>query len=487
MLAAILLIHSVTAPGPATGVNLATQVGRPWNAAAIAQDVRALWNSGRFHDIRVETIERPEGADVIFHTVPEPQYALHEIRLKPNPFGIQLSMPPGAMLTRARAHDLARTAQRQLIERGYAKAKVDWQFTPATLSSYDLVLSVTPGEPLRIRASGDTSLHPPKMYTDAAINDYAARLTSHYIALGYHDAQVAVIQEIRGKEALVNFQVARGDFHRAIDTKVLCACLFRQRREAERRGILDFSASLDASGVPVVQLGKPYTVGRITFSGHKHFSDSTIRRNLVLDEGAPLDGLLLRRSLARLNRAGMFEIIDQRQIQIQDTVRPGVADITIHLAERKRGAWNFSGPLPLSASIGARLPAWGQGLLELSTYTVSFNLLAYSSMLKLTTARRFLPVLLLERPFTPGNGWLSGFAFAPQIPAKLAGANYLFTQFDRRVQPLLAGQRGPDLTVTFQRPAGEAALVCEAPRPRFAAARAAAGIALHVVRTFAAF
>jgi hypothetical protein len=164
-----------------------------------------------------------------------------------------------------------------------------------------------------------------------------------------------------------------------------------------------------------------------------------------------------------------------------------VADITIHLAERKRGAWNFSGPLPLSASIGARLPTWGQGLLELSTYTVSFNLLAYSSILKLTTARRFLPLLSLERPFTPGDGWLSGFAFAPQIPAKLAGANYLFTQFDRRVQPLLAGQRDPDLTVTFQRPAGEAALVCEAPRPRFATARAAAGIALHVVRSFATF
>ena len=31
MLAAILLIHSVTAPGTAYGVNLATQVGRPFD------------------------------------------------------------------------------------------------------------------------------------------------------------------------------------------------------------------------------------------------------------------------------------------------------------------------------------------------------------------------------------------------------------------------------------------------------------------------
>jgi Surface antigen variable number repeat len=487
VLAAILLIHSVTSPGTASGVTLATQVGRPFDGAAIAQDVRALWNTGRFHDIRVETIERPEGADVTFLAVPEPQYALHEIRLKPNPFGIQLSMPPGAMLTRARAQDLARTAERQLKERGYWKAKVDWEFVPAIHGRFDLVLSMMAGEAPRIRASGDTSLHPPKVYSAAAIDDYAARLTSHYIALGYHDAQIAVTQEIRGKNAWVHFEVARGAFHRAIDTRALCTCLFRQRREAERDGILEFSASLDAAGVPAIQRGKAYTVGRITFFGNTHFSDSAIRRNFVLDEGAPLDGLLLRRSLARLNRAGMFEMLDERQVQIKDTVRPGVADITIRLTERKRGAWNFSGPLPLSASIGARLPAWGQGLLELSTYTVSFNLLAYSAILKLTTARRFLPVLLLERPFTPGNGWLSGIAFAPQIPAKLAGANYLFTQFDRRVQPLLAGQRSPDLTVTFQRPAGEAALVCETPRPRLAAVRAAAGIALHVVRAFATF
>jgi hypothetical protein len=270
--------------------------------------------------------------------------------------------------------------------------------------------------------------------------------------------------------------------------KVLCGCLFRQRRDAERKGIVDFSASLDESGVPEVQLGKPFTVGRISFFGHKRYSDSTVRRNLLLDEGVPLDSELLRRSLARLNRSGMFETIDERQVQIQDTIRPGVADINIRLIERKHGAWNFSGPLPLSASISMRLPPWGQRVFELSSYAVSFNLLAYSSLLKLTTARRFLPVLALERPFTPGAGWLSGFALSPQIPTKLTVANYLYTQFDRRIQPLLAGQRGPDILVTFKRPeGGESMLICESPKPRFAVARTVFGISLNVVRSFATF
>ena len=75
MFVAILLIHSVTLPGTVSGVNLATQVGQPFDSAAIAKDVRTLWNLGRFQDIRVETIERPDGADIVFHGTPEPQFA----------------------------------------------------------------------------------------------------------------------------------------------------------------------------------------------------------------------------------------------------------------------------------------------------------------------------------------------------------------------------------------------------------------------------
>jgi len=67
-------------------------------------------------------------------------------------------------------------------------------------------------------------------------------------------------------------------------------------------------------------------------------------------------------------------------------------------------------------------------------------------------------------------------------------ANYLYTQFDRRIQPLLAGQRGPDILVTFKRPAGgEATLICASPKPRFYIPRMALSIGLNVVRSFAAF
>src|SRR4029078_3119655 len=102
-------------------------------------------------------------------------------------------------------------------------------------------------------------------------------------------AKVNITREVKGKYAMVNFDVVRGSFHRPLDMKVLCGCLFTQRREAERKGIVDFSASLAESGVPKVQLGKPYPVGRIRFYRHKRYSVSPIRSTLVPDEGGPRD------------------------------------------------------------------------------------------------------------------------------------------------------------------------------------------------------
>ena len=166
---------------------------------------------------------------------------------------------------------------------------------------------------------------------------------------------------------MVNFDVVRGRLPPPLDMKAICGCLFQQRREAERRALSTSARRWTNPASRKVQLGKPYTVGRINFSGYKHYSDSTIRRNLVLDEGAPLDSDAAPHQSDRLNRSGMFEAIDERQVQIKDTLRPGVADINIRLVERKHGAWNFSGPLPLSASISMRLPAWGQHVLDLSS------------------------------------------------------------------------------------------------------------------------
>jgi hypothetical protein len=274
----------------------------------------------------------------------------------------------------------------------------------------------------------------------------------------------------------------------------LCSCLFAARHDAERRGVLDFSAKLNMQPAdggldtsPAADLtasvieGRPYRVGRITFTGNRRYTDASVRRNLVLDEGDWLNRRLLRKSIARLNQTLQFEPVDENSIGIRPHPRTGEADIDIRLTERNRRAWSISGPLgtmsfagPLQASLSSRLPPWGRGIFELSTYAASLSLLAYSqpllAFLSITSKRQLLLVLALERPFTPGEGWRSGFVIAPQLGWHQSAMSYAAAQLQHRLLPVLTGERGleTELPVIMERPQGDATLLCAPPKPRFA-------------------
>ena len=280
---------------------------------------------------------------------------------------------------------------------------------------------------------------------------------------------------------MVNFDVVRGRFSPPLDMKTICGCLFHQRRDAEKQGIVDFSATMDESGVPKVLLGKPYTVGRINFFGYKRYSDSTIRRNMVLDEGAPLDSEQLRNSLEPSQslrhvrnhrrapgadqghaspRSGRHQHPPGRtQARRMELLRPGAAHRFHQHAPARRGE---------------------SDVFELSSYAVSFNMLAYSSLLKLTAAKRFLPILALERPFTPGAGWLSGFALLA-ANSRQADGGKLSVHAIRPAHTAAAGRNSAvRISGDFKRPAGgEATLICESPKPRFYIPRMVLGIGLQ--------
>ncbi len=500
------LVRSVSFPGTNLQVNLATQVGAPFDADAVGRDVRYLWSLGRFEDIRVETEEDEGGVDVRFRVTVEPRYVLHEIRIQPNTFGVEMSLPEGTLLTRRQARELALQAQRQLNERGYRKATVTYAMAAAGRGQYDLKLTVDTGIATHIKSvelTGSPGLSRKELSrplrdlrrsnTQEALDAALARMLSVYIAKGYLDASVNASEiPLSRKDVSLRVEVEAGP--RQTPPSV-CGGLFAERRQTERQGILDFPVTLD---VPTMSAkaapGQAYVVGRIDFIGHPHYTDAAIRRNFLLDEGVPLDQYLLRKSIARLNRTNLFQPIDERQVSVRTNQQTGVAGITVHLTERKRSAWSLSGPVgpmslagPLRGSVSSRLPPWGRGLLELSTYTLSFNIFAFSRsflpILSVASNKPLLGVVALERPFMPGAGWLSGFAIAPQIRWKVSALSYASTQIHQRLQPLIAGDRGtvPEIQVAVNRPAGDAILFCQPPRPRFAALRTSAGFALQLL------
>jgi Surface antigen variable number repeat len=466
---------------------------------------------------------------VVFQTTPRRFFTIHEVRLEPNTFGLRIAMPEGARIDRERAYDTALDARRRLQERGFPNAQVSYELSPAGRGEVDLKLKIDPGDAVHVGAvefGGDSAIPPAELqhalwalrsrrilpgiphlwngwvllpsFATSAVDSDIARLRSYYFFKGYFDSDVRSTEEYTGGiSARVTIEVHAGAKHAAVP-RDFCSTLFAERRAAERRGLLDFSVTADVDSAGQLtwstEPGQQYRVGRIQFAGNRHYSDAFVRRNFIMDEGEPFDDQRLRKSLARLNRTNLFESIDDHSIGILRNAETATADVDIRLTERKRGSWNISGPVgpasfagPLQASIGTHLPRWGRGILELSTYTASYSVFAFASplipALKVATNKLWIPVLSLQRPYTPGEGWRSGFAIAPQLGWRFMAAGYVATQIEQHLLPALNGDRGlvPELPVTVHRPSGDTMVVCEPPAPKLSALRSATGMALHAL------
>ncbi len=249
----------------------------------------------------------------------------------------------------------------------------------------------------------------------------------------------------------------------------LCACLLDARRSAEAQSRLDFTAEVEFAGTgglldvtARIWMGSAHAVGRINFAGHFGINDSTLRRAMTIYERDRLDVGQLRRSLARINDIGVFEPLTLADISVVYRDDGVTADLTIPLRERKRRWWSVSGPvLPgigsLRASVASRLPPWGRGIFEATTYFISLNMAGFAQ-----------PFLALERPVIPGQEMLSGFAVSPALSPWAMLMHYGRTHLARGIRVMLDGEPQDPLVVPVMS-AGrlqEETLVCAPPKPR---------------------
>lgn len=503
------VVSSVDFQGADPHVNLETQVGRPLDQNTLDHDVRTLWSLGRFDDIRVETRQQPDGTGVIFDLKPTIGPRLRDIEIEPSSVGLKVHVPEGTLIDARAAHQIAAEARRQLIAQGYKDAQVAYAILPAAGHLADLKLTVDTGNPRKLKQidfSGETvfgdkelrrqlkALHPRQVFffwhlapaysTDAANAD-AARVESLYISRGYYDANVRPGGDAPG----VDFVIGVGPRYEG--PTIDCSALFAERRAAERRGVLDFSARIRvttsanrAELETVTQSGAAYVVGRINFIGNHHYGDESVRSYFVLKEAAPFDEYLLRKSLARLNRAGWFEPVTESDIAIFPHPATGRADVTIRLIERKHGKWSFSGPVG-TVRIGGPLDA--SFSLRLVNYTLSISLVALARPIVPTIPVKSLIYLAgIQRS---GTGWLSGISVAPQLGWEFAAIRYASTQLRQRLTPVLTGDHGliPDLPIEVETPGGEKPLICQAPEPRYWTPRRVTLFGLQVLGSFPLF
>jgi len=534
----------------APGLPLETKRGEPFDPTKLRHDVHAIWQTGRVSDIQIEAVPDGDAVRLVFRIQSNTTVSVRRLRVDPPTPGVKLGIEPDAKMDAQGAQHVASEVRKQLESSGYQSAKVEARLVPVSRGVADLEVHVDKGRTADIESvsfSGDPGVKPAdlrhalrataskRMFPDIPgiwkgwrvlppyganrVQADVANLRSSYYRRGYFDADVRLDSvDFSGGKAHVAFAVESGP--RSVirnlngmplgpeaehQVEAVCRELFSERREAERRGVLDFSARLELDGAApsvdattAITTGPAYRVDRIDFRGNHSFSDASLRRTMLLDEGAPLDQMLLRKSLARLNRNGWFEPLAERNVALNTPEGSGRARVMIEVKEKKARSWSFSGPAgPMSVGgslhfgIGSRLPPWGRGIFELSTYALSLNLFYFAkpaaALIPFLPNRRFLPLLTLERQLLPGQRLLSGFAISPQLGWQGMLAGYGVSQTRNFLQGILQTDRAlmPDLLVTVVHDGREGTLRCEPPKPRLDRMRQIGGTAVNVLFSFA--
>jgi hypothetical protein len=156
---------------------------------------------------------------------------------------------------------------------------------------------------------------------------------------------------------------------------------------------------------------------------------------------------------------------------------------------------------PLQFAIGSRLPPWGRGIFELSTYTASVSFMAFASPMGkliglqgLLPSKQYLALGVLQRPVLPGQKLLSGFTIAPQLGWQAMLLGYGVSHARDMFGGLLEGERAitPTLPVTVARAgesngASEGMMYCELPKTPWDRVRQVTGITMNLVFSMTPF
>ena len=291
-------IQTLQIHGSRRPFEIETRAGQTFDPTRIERDVRRLWATGWFDDIRVESSESEEGIELVFTLAEKRRLHLRRVEFEPEnerqPLGLQEGMPVNAVL----AKRVAAALRRQLFEQGHADATVEAEVVPVGFRQADLRVRVERGRHYRVkevRFSGSLGLKPEELrgalratrarrltpavsplwrgwrllapLSQRRLQADVERLQSLYLSRGYFDARVgiAAVDTAEGK-ATVTMQVDSGPRYRVerlevagvesieeillqpdgtFSSQELCQFLLEARRKSEKEGKFGFTAGLE--------------------------------------------------------------------------------------------------------------------------------------------------------------------------------------------------------------------------------------------------
>lgn len=379
-----------------------TRVGQEYLQSVISDDLKRLYNTGYFSDVRVDRQDHEGGFKVIFYlqekavvdkiTFSKTRHFNSKVLLK------KMKTQAGKFLDNKTLKDDIDTIKDLYIKKGFTsvEAQTETSVDEATNKAI-LHFIINEGYRVRIRRiniyGNDTvkdkqilraiktrrkTLFSSGYLKDEILKEDMDRILSFYEQRGFIDATADYAVEQLPKGLIeINIHVSEGKSYsvghivvtgndiiadediskvmeeiqegKVFSREKLTVDIANVRTLYFDRGYIfaeiNESTSLDPDTGKVeiklnVEEGSLAYVEQVKIQGNTRTRDIVIRRELRLNPGDRFDGGKLRRSKERLNNLGYFEDVS---FDIEDTLRHDWKDLVVQIKEAKTGSFSFGG------------------------------------------------------------------------------------------------------------------------------------------------
>jgi outer membrane protein insertion porin family len=379
-----------------------TRVGQEYLQNIITDDLKRLYNTGFFSDVRVDRKEEGDGLKVIIYVEEKP--IVEEITFsKLKYFGkstliSKIKTQVGKFLDKKSLNDDVNTIEDLYFKKGLTQAKVEVEsFLDEATNKATLHFIVREGFRVKIKKInilGNTVYKDGRLikvvksrpawlfnsgyYKEDVMMEDMDRLQAFYEKNGYIDAKATFqVEQLRSGLVNVDVTVDEGKRYYVGDISVKGNAvltegeilgsmkdikkgrIFSKQKLADDvanvkslyfdRGHIfakvNESTSLNNQTGQVdlkldVEEGGIAYINKIKIQGNTQTRDIVIRRELRMYPGDQFDGQKLRRSKERLNSLGYFEEVG---FDIEDTDTPEQKNLVVDVKEAKTGTFSFGG------------------------------------------------------------------------------------------------------------------------------------------------
>lgn len=379
-----------------------TRVGQEYIENVVSDDLKRLYNTGYFFDVKVDKKDVEGGYKVIINLVEKPiveDITFSKLRyFNKRSLETKMKTKKGKFLDNKSLKDDINTIQEMYAKKGLSQAKVEVEtFNDETTNKASLHFIVREGYRVKVKtinvvgniAYSDRKIirvikaRPAWLFNSGHLKEDVLeedmdRIKAFYEQNGYIDAKANyTLDYLNQGRVVINITIEEGKRYyvgdltiagnsiaseheiKAAMTTIKPGNIFsRAKLEEDVNNIqtmyfdmgrifakVNESTSLNNENGRVdvkldVEEGGLAYIDKIKIQGNTNTRDIVIRRELRMYPGDQFDGKKLRRSKERLRNLGYFEDVG---FDIEDTKNPEMKNLVVQVKEAKTGSFSFGG------------------------------------------------------------------------------------------------------------------------------------------------